>query len=490
MKLLSLATTATGLISGPDSHSPYAAPFYKAPSHSRIASNYLVGLKPHANAGAFLETYSFVNLSLEDDDTGASNAVKHFFTIYEDQTYEGLAGRFQDEVIQDLLKHPDVAYIEEDQIVQTQGHQHHATWGLARISHHRRPSGKEYEEYSYDSHAGKNVTVYVIDTGVFIEHEDFEGRARFGHNFVKSDPAKDLNGHGTHCAGTIAGKTWGVAKKANIVAVKVLDGRGSGSMSDVVKGVEWAIEDHMRRLKEDDGVTLSAANMSLGGGLSPTLNRAVNAAVSQGIHFAVAAGNDDANACLYSPASATNPMTVGASTKRDSMAYFSNHGKCVDIFAPGFHIKSTWIGSKNATNVISGTSMASPHIAGLLALHISVHCINETCTTDQVKEEIISGSTSDVLRNLPKPGKKHRKDWPFPWEPEEPDEPDEGKTPNKLAYVIDEDEADMQNGHMEVDELSPEEAETLRSAMHGYHVRMRDYAEGGILQELMGWIFG
>ena len=326
--------------------------------------------------------------------------------------------------------------------------------------------------------------MYIIDTGVFAEHEDFEGRVRWGANFVKTDPAKDLNGHGTHCAGTVAGKKYGVAKKANIIAVKVLDGRGSGSMSDVVKGVEFAIKDHKARSEKEGKMALSAANMSLGGGMSPTLNRAVNAAVKSGIHFAVAAGNDNANACNYSPASADAPVTVGASTKTDAMAYFSNHGKCVDVFAPGYHILSTWIGESDSTNVISGTSMASPHIAGLLALHVSVKCRKDGCTTAEIKEDLIKQSTKNALHGLPTGDEPRKPKWPFPWDPPGGgDDEDEGETPNRLAYVIDIDESDR----LPEDE-EPNQAEFTNG---GYKVTLeRLESVDNPVRQLVQWFVG
>ena len=195
-------------------------------------------------------------------------------------------------------------------------------------------------------------------------------------------------------------------------AVKVLRSNGSGSMSDVVKGVEWAAEDHSKSVKaakdgKKKGFKGSVANMSLGGGKSPTLDLAVNAAVDAGIHFAVAAGNDNADACNYSPASAVKAVTVGASTLGDERAYFSNYGKCTDIFAPGLNIQSTWIGSKYATNTISGTSMASPHICGLLAYFLSMQPAPESAyavadiTPKKLKAHMISVATKNALSQIP-----------------------------------------------------------------------------------------
>ena len=267
-----------------------------------------------------------------------------------------------------------------------------------------------FNKYLYSADGGEGVDVYVIDTGTNIEHVDFEGRAAWGKTIPNNDEDLDGNGHGTHCSGTIAGKKYGVAKKANVIAVKVLKSNGSGTMSDVVKGVEWAALAHNKKAKAakgKKGFKGSAANMSLGGGKSVTLDKAVNAAVDYGLHFAVAAGNDNADSCNYSPAAAANAVTVGASTLADERAYFSNYGKCNDIFAPGLNIQSTWIGSKYATNTISGTSMASPHIAGLLAYFLSLQPAKSSAyavadiTPKKLKDNLIAIATAGTLSDVP-----------------------------------------------------------------------------------------
>ena len=244
-----------------------------------------------------------------------------------------------------------VEYVEKDSVVHALGEtgelEKNAPWGLARISHREGLTFSDFNKYLYAADAGEGVDVYVIDTGTNVDHVDFEGRAHWGKTIPANDADEDGNGHGTHCSGTVAGKKYGVAKKANVYAVKVLKSNGSGTMADVVKGVEWAANAHTDKVKKGKkGFKGSAANMSLGGGKSPALDRAVNGAVAAGIHFAVAAGNDNADSCNYSPAAAENAVTVGASALDDSRAYFSNYGKCNDIFAPGLNILSTWIGSK------------------------------------------------------------------------------------------------------------------------------------------------
>lgn len=287
-----------------------------------------------------------------------------------------------------------------------------APWGLARISHRDGLSFGNFNKYLYTEEGGEGVDVYIIDTGTNVDHVDFGGRAEWSAVIPTGDAKEDGNGHGTHCSGTVGGKKYGVAKKANIKAVKVLRSNGSGTMSDVVKGVEHAAQAHIQSVKDakagkKKGFKGSAANMSLGGGKSPTLDKAVNAAVEVGIHFAVAAGNDNADSCNYSPASAENAVTVGASNLGDERAYFSNFGKCNDIFAPGLNIQSTWIGSKYAINTISGTSMASPHIAGLLAYLLSLQPAKDSAysvadiTPKKLKANMLSIATRGALSDVP-----------------------------------------------------------------------------------------
>ncbi|USP75146.1 serine-type endopeptidase [Curvularia clavata] len=310
-----------------------------------------------------------------------------------------------------------VDYIERDSEVRILGGdepsvENNSPWGLARISHRDSLSFGTWNKYLYAADGGEGVDVYVIDTGTNVDHVDFEGRAKWGKTIPNGDADEDGNGHGTHCSGTVAGKKYGVAKKAHVYAVKVLRSNGSGTMSDVVKGVEFAAKSHSEAVSaakngKKKGFKGSTANMSLGGGKSTTLDMAVNAAVDAGLHFAVAAGNDNADSCNYSPAAAENAVTVGASTLLDERAYFSNYGKCNDIFAPGLNILSTWIGSNHATNTISGTSMASPHIAGLLAYMLSLQPAKDSAyavadiTPKKLKANLISIGTVGALSDVP-----------------------------------------------------------------------------------------
>ncbi|KAJ6155534.1 Subtilisin-like serine protease [Penicillium chermesinum] len=398
-----------------------AAPILSSTHAEEIPDSYIVVFKKHVDPSAASAHHSWVQdihasnsrqelkkRSLFGFDSEAYLGLKHTFHVAD--SLMGYSGHFHEDVIEQVRRHPDVEYIEKDSEVRTMNAkvEKDAPWGLARISHRDSLSFGTFNKYLYAAEGGEGVDAYVIDTGTNIEHVDFEGRATWGKTIPVGDEDEDGNGHGTHCSGTIAGAKYGVAKKANVYAVKVLRSNGSGSMSDVVKGVEWAAEAHIKKTKDSKagkvkGFKGSVANMSLGGGSSVTLDRAVNAAVDAGIHFAVAAGNDNADACNYSPAAAEKAVTVGASTLEDSRAYFSNYGKCTDIFAPGLNIKSTWTGSKHAVNIISGTSMASPHIAGLLAYYPasdSAYAV-EGITPKKLKEALITIATQDTLTDIP-----------------------------------------------------------------------------------------
>lgn len=327
----------------------------------------------------------------------------------------GYTGYFLDLTIDWIRRDPNVAFVEKDSMVYANEFdiQKGAPWGLARISHRSPLTLGSFNKYLFDSDGGEGVTSYVIDTGVFVDHVQFEGRALWGATIPTGDSDTDGNGHGTHCAGTIASKDYGVAKKANVVAVKVLRSNGSGSMSDVVKGVEFAAKSHQAASKAaKKGFKGSTANMSLGGGKSPALDMAVNAAVKAGIHFAVAAGNENQDASNTSPASAELAITVGASTISDARAYFSNYGSTVDIFAPGLNIVSTYIGSDTATATLSGTSMASPHIAGMLSYFLSLQPGAESeffvsdkgVSTTQLKKNLVNYASKNKLTDIPDDG--------------------------------------------------------------------------------------
>jgi subtilisin family serine protease len=275
-----------------------------------------------------------------------------------------------------------VAFVEEDGVVTADATQSNPPWGLDRIDQRNRPLNAIYTF----NHTGAGVFAYVIDTGIRTAHTQFGGRAAnvfdaFGGN------GQDCNGHGTHVSGTIGGSTYGVAKSVNLRGVRVLDCNGSGSTSGVIAGVDFVRTNHSNP---------AVANMSLGGGISSALDTAVNNLSNSGVAIAVAAGNSNANACNSSPARAANAITVGATTTTDARASFSNFGTCLDIFAPGQGILSAYATSNTATATLSGTSMASPHVAGVAALYKQV---NPSASSTTVRNAIVNGATTNVVTN-------------------------------------------------------------------------------------------
>jgi len=314
---------------------------------------------------------------------------------YEITTFSGYAAQLTKQQIQAITTADEVAYVEDDQMMHASAScttQSDAVWGLNRISEVKPLlNGK----FHYPTTAGAGAEVFVIDTGIRTTHNEFEGtRATWGANFVDTQNT-DCNGHGTHVAGTVAGKSYGVAKKSTVIAVKVLSCAGSGSNAGVIKGVQFAAAPANRKGKH------AIANMSLGGGYSKALNDAVAAAVKGGVAFVVAAGNEDDDACTSSPASEVTAISVGATLvedenqkQKDARAEFSNFGTCVRIFAPGTLIKSAWYTSNTATNTISGTSMAAPHVAGAAALHLAA---NPNLLPKQIEAQLLSSASNGII---------------------------------------------------------------------------------------------
>ena len=275
-----------------------------------------------------------------------------------------------------------VKYVEEDGVVTLDATQSNPPWGLDRIDQRNRPLNQIYT-FNW---TGAGVRAYIIDTGIRTAHNQFGGRASnvfdaFGGN------GQDCNGHGTHVAGTVGGSTFGVAKSVQLRGVRVLNCSGSGTNSGVIAGVDWVRVNHLAP---------AVANMSLGGGASSALDTAVNNLHNAGVSIAVAAGNSNANACNSSPARAANAITVGSTTTTDARSSFSNFGTCLDLFAPGSGILSAWYTSNTATATLSGTSMASPHVAGVAALYKQA---NPSASSTTIRNAIVNNATTNVVGN-------------------------------------------------------------------------------------------
>ncbi|KAI0361573.1 serine protease [Trametes cingulata] len=374
-----------------------AAPIFGAPTASLHTVEKFAGqTKPHSyivklKDGVAKESH----LEWLAANHGDSSTITH--PEWESKVLHGFAGTFGADALNALRANPDVEYIAEDGIfhINAAVTQTNAPWGLQRISQTAKLSKQDTSAltytYTYDSSAGSGVDIYIVDTGIYTAHSEFGGRARWGKTFGGYADA-DGNGHGTHVSGTAAGSTYGVAKKANLIAVKVLSDEGSGSVSDIVSGLNWVSQQAAASGRP------SIASLSLGGGASTALDNAVTSLTSSGIHVTVAAGNSNTDASTTSPARAPAVVTVGASTIADARASFSNYGSVVDIFAPGQNIISSWIGSTTATNNISGTSMATPHVAGLIATIISR---DGNSSPASISSKIQSLSTKGALSGIP-----------------------------------------------------------------------------------------
>lgn len=344
-----------------------ASPSFAAPAFD----TYIVVLRPGADHVAAAREFSRAGWRIEFEYTNV---------------FSGFAITLPAAAAGALARNPNVLFVERDAEITALATQDPApSWGLDRIDQRVLPLSNTFEYSTIGNGAG--VRAYIVDTGVLSSHAEFIGRMASGYNAVKGKPTtEDCNGHGTHVAGTVAGTTYGVAKQATVVPVRVLNCAGSGTISGVIAGLDWVARDHVSGP--------AVANLSLGGSASATLDAAVRGVVNDGVTVAVAAGNSDADACLSSPSRVAQALTVGATTSTDARASYSNFGTCLDLFAPGSSITSAWSTSTTATRTISGTSMASPHVAGVAAVLLSR---SPALTPDEVASAITSSATTSIV---------------------------------------------------------------------------------------------
>ncbi|MHA8051626.1 S8 family peptidase [Aquirufa sp. ROCK-SH2] len=355
---------------------------------SNIQTNLVPPAAPKPIFGSYIIV--FKESSTLDVD-GETSKINKAFGGNVDQIYKyalkGFAvSNLNSKAIEGIKKNPKVAYVEQDMEVFAVGTQSPTpSWGLDRVDQTSLPLNNTY---NYTS-TGSGVKAYIIDTGIKLDHVDFTGRVVKGIDVIDKT-FKDGNGHGTHVAGTVGGTTYGIAKGVTLVAVRVLNNNGSGTISGVIAGIDWVTNNHTPGP--------AVANMSLGGGVSASLDAAVRNSIADGVVYCIAAGNSGADASTASPARVTEAITVAASDVYDNFAYYSNYGSIVDIIAPGTNITSDWNTSKTATKTISGTSMATPHVTGVAAQLLSV---NPTLAPADVQSLIKSSASSNQISNVP-----------------------------------------------------------------------------------------
>ncbi|NKQ54171.1 S8 family peptidase [Amycolatopsis sp. K13G38] len=381
-KLLAIGAAAAAIVGGSTAAAQaQQGQIRDADTPGSVTDSYLVVLKDAPNVTSKSEAKANI-LSLANNlGYRFSAEISHTFS----SALRGFSIKASPAEAKRIAADSTVAYVVQNHVFHVADTQQDPpSWGLDRIDQRNLPLDSSY---TYSTKAD-NVTAYVIDTGVRATHETFGGRVSGGKDFVDNDDdPNDENGHGTHVAGTIGGSEYGVAKGVHIVPVRVLDAQGSGTTEQVVAGIDWVADNHSGP---------SVANMSLGGSVDDALDQAVKGAIAKGVTFAVAAGNESTDASGSSPARVPEAITVAASDKTDRQASFSNYGSAVDLYAPGVNITSSWGSSDTATDTISGTSMATPHVTGAAALYLADH---PDATPAQVSDALTSAATPDKISN-------------------------------------------------------------------------------------------
>lgn len=360
----------------------YIVVFNSADIRERVDSERLAGRLDKASAAS-----PDMAIAAEVERTVVDVASRYDLDVRQLYTHalHGMVVQADERKLARLLNDPRVEFIEEDGYVELSATQTGATWGLDRVDQRDRPLNGTY---IYDPLAA-NVRAYIIDSGIRTGHTQFGTRLLSGYSAINDGRGtNDCNGHGTHVAGTVGGTTWGIAKQVRLVPVRVFGCTGGSANSTIIAGIDWV---------RANRVLPAVANMSLGGGASTATDNATNNLINSGVTVVVAAGNDNANACNYSPARVANAVTVGSTTSTDARSSFSNFGTCVNIFAPGSSITSAWSTSTSASNTISGTSMASPHVAGAAALYLTN---NPSASPATVRNWLYTNATTNRLTGI------------------------------------------------------------------------------------------
>ncbi|KAF2156984.1 subtilisin-like protein [Myriangium duriaei CBS 260.36] len=350
-----------------------------------VSNRYIITLKASVDMPMHIHFVKEIHTGID-----GSNVFEGISHRYDFAGFRGYAGQFDRQVIESLKKNKDVAAIEADQIFTSSDVvvQQKSSSALGSISHREL---KDLYSYVYDSSAGMETFGYVVDSGIKLNHVEFENRAHNGYNAIKLKDFVDSSGHGTHVAGLMGSRTYGVAKNCSLIAVKVSD-RGISSEAFLLDGYQWAVKDILKKRRK----ARSVINISLAGPYSKAVNKAVDAAFSKGVSTVVSAGNQHANATKRSPASAHGAITVGSTDSRRSKNGFSNFGPSVDIFAPGYKIRSPWTRSKTATYILSGTSMSSAHVSGLV---LYLKGLKNLPNAKKTKSYLLELALRDVVKN-------------------------------------------------------------------------------------------